>query len=136
MQRALKPSPSRGGLGGDGVLFEPSACNGSFLLSLSNTIPNPVLPLKGRDESRARCALAAMFALCILFLSGCARDAGNGTTLKFWTIGREGEVVAQLLPEFERAHPGVHVQVQQIPLTAAHEKLLTAFAGDALPDLC
>ncbi len=136
MQRALKPSPSRGGLGGDGVLFERSACNGSFLLSLSNTIPNPVLPLKGRDESRARCALAAMFALCILFLSGCASDAGNGTTLKFWTIGREGEVVAQSLPEFERAHPGVHVQVQQIPLTAAHEKLLTAFAGDALPDLC
>ena len=72
----------------------------------------------------------------MLFLSGCANDASDGTTLKFWTIGREGEVVAQLLPEFERAHPGVHIQVQQIPLTAAHEKLLTAFAGDALPDIC
>ncbi|HZX90798.1 MAG TPA: extracellular solute-binding protein, partial [Rudaea sp.] len=72
----------------------------------------------------------------MLFLSGCGRGASDGTTLKFWTIGREGEVVAQLLPEFERAHPGVHVQVQQIPLTAAHEKLLTAFAGDALPDIC
>jgi multiple sugar transport system substrate-binding protein len=51
-------------------------------------------------------------------------------------MGREGEVVAQLLPEFERAHPGVKIKVQQLPWTAAHEKLLTAFAGDATPDLC
>jgi multiple sugar transport system substrate-binding protein len=76
--------------------------------------------------------LSAAFAL---ILSACAHDSGT-TTLKFWTIGREGEVVAQLLPEFERAHPGVRIEIQQIPLTAAHEKLLTAFAGDALPDLC
>jgi multiple sugar transport system substrate-binding protein len=51
-------------------------------------------------------------------------------------MGREGEVVAELLPEFERAHPGIRVKVQQLPWTAAHEKLLTAFAGDATPDLC
>jgi multiple sugar transport system substrate-binding protein len=51
-------------------------------------------------------------------------------------MGREGEVVAQLVAEFERAHPGVHVQVQQLPWSAAHEKLLTAFAGDVTPDLC
>jgi multiple sugar transport system substrate-binding protein len=51
-------------------------------------------------------------------------------------MGREGEVVAQLLPEFERANPGIKIRVQQLPWTAAHEKLLTAFAGDATPDLC
>ena len=51
-------------------------------------------------------------------------------------MGREGEVVAQLLPEFERTHPGIRVEVQQLPWTAAHEKLLTAFAGDATPDIC
>lgn len=51
-------------------------------------------------------------------------------------MGREGEVVVQLLPEFERAHPGLKIKVQQLPWTAAHEKLLTAFAGDATPDLC
>jgi multiple sugar transport system substrate-binding protein len=45
-------------------------------------------------------------------------------------------VIAQLLPEFERANPGIRVSVQNLPWTAAHEKLLTAFAGDALPDLC
>ena len=70
-----------------------------------------------------------------MVLAACA-PASNPTTLKFWTFGREGEVVGELLEEFERAHPGVHVEVQNIPLTAAHEKLLTAFAGDALPDLC
>ena len=37
---------------------------------------------------------------------------------------------------FERAIPASSVRVQQLPWTAAHEKLLTAFAGDALPDLC
>ena len=55
--------------------------------------------------------------------------------IRFWTIGREGEVVGELLRDFERAHPGIRVDVQQMPLTAAHEKLLTAFAGDALPDI-
>ena len=38
-------------------------------------------------------------------------------------------------PEFERLNPGIAVSVQQIPWTAAHEKLLTAFAGDATPDV-
>jgi len=51
-------------------------------------------------------------------------------------MGREGEVVAELLPDFHRAHPDIRVEVQQLPWTAAHEKLLTAFAGDASPDLC
>jgi multiple sugar transport system substrate-binding protein len=50
-------------------------------------------------------------------------------------MGREGEVVQQLLPEFERRHPDIRVRVQQIPWSAAHEKLLTAYAGDAMPDI-
>jgi multiple sugar transport system substrate-binding protein len=51
-------------------------------------------------------------------------------------MGREGEVVAELLPEFERTHPGIRVEAQQLPWSAAHEKLHTAFAGDATPDVC
>ena len=39
------------------------------------------------------------------------------------------EVVQRLMPEFERRHAGVRVRVQQIPWSAAHEKLLTAFVG-------
>lgn len=55
--------------------------------------------------------------------------------LELWAMGREGEVVTELMPEFERMHPGIRVEVQQIPWTAAHEKLLTAFVGDATPDV-
>lgn len=51
-------------------------------------------------------------------------------------MGREGEVLAQLLPEFTRDNPDIEVSVQQLPWRAAHEKLLTAFAGDATPDVC
>jgi multiple sugar transport system substrate-binding protein len=50
-------------------------------------------------------------------------------------MGREGEVVAELLPEFERENPGIRVRVQQIPWTAAHEKLITAHVGGSTPDL-
>ncbi|HEX4233611.1 MAG TPA: sugar ABC transporter substrate-binding protein [Caldimonas sp.] len=51
-------------------------------------------------------------------------------------MGREAEVVAALLPEFNARHPDTRVHVQQLPWTAAHEKLLTAYAGGSLPDLC
>lgn len=85
---------------------------------------------------RAAAALgAAALALCA-GLAACTSRAGDRVELHFWSMGREAEVVGQLLPDFERQNPGVHVVVQQLPWTAAHEKLLTAFAGDALPDLC
>ncbi|MES1154424.1 MAG: sugar ABC transporter substrate-binding protein, partial [Rhodanobacter sp.] len=73
-------------------------------------------------------------ALCSVLLGSCA-PAPPGHELTFWTIGREGEAIMQLLPAFERAHPDIRVKVQQLPLTAAHQKLLTAFAGNSTPDL-
>ena len=50
-------------------------------------------------------------------------------------MGAEGEVVQKMIPEFQRRHPNIRVRVQQMPWTAAHEKLLTGFVGDATPDL-
>ena len=50
-------------------------------------------------------------------------------------MGREGEVAAELLAGFHEENPGVHVRVDQLPWSAAHEKVLTAFAGDATPDV-
>lgn len=71
-----------------------------------------------------------------LALAGCSDASATETVeLRFWGMGREGEVVAQLMPEFERRNPGIRVRVQQIPWTAAHEKLLTAFVGEATPDV-
>ncbi|MEO8804831.1 MAG: sugar ABC transporter substrate-binding protein [Burkholderiaceae bacterium] len=68
--------------------------------------------------------------------AGCGRRDDASGPLHFWVMGREAEVVTELLPEFSARHPGVQVRVQQLPWTAAHEKLLTAYAGGSLPDLC
>lgn len=86
--------------------------------------------------SRAGAALPAVFALAAAALAAlpACRD-GGGTTVRFWAMGREGEVVAGLLADFEREHPGIRIDVQQLPWMSAHEKLLTAYVGDALPDL-
>ncbi len=65
---------------------------------------------------------------------GCGKQS-ESATLRFWAFGREGEVVQELVRGFEREHPGVRVRVQQIPWTAAHEKLLTAIVGRATPDV-
>lgn len=83
---------------------------------------------------RIASVVASMAALAIA-CAPASRDAGSGVTLRFWAFGREGEVVQSLMPEFERRNPGVHVRVQQIPWTAAHEKLLTAYVGRATPDV-
>ncbi|HEX7880090.1 MAG TPA: sugar ABC transporter substrate-binding protein [Candidatus Eisenbacteria bacterium] len=71
----------------------------------------------------------------LLLLAGCASKPDRTVTLRFWGMGREGEVVSELVPEFERRHPGVRIEVQQIPWSAAHEKLLTGYVGRSMPDL-
>lgn len=81
-----------------------------------------------------RVSIALLLSLAAL-LSSCTQRQQQGVVLKFWAMGREGEVVTALIPEFERTHPGVRVEVQQLPWTAAHEKLLTAFAGEVMPDV-
>ncbi|HEX7183324.1 MAG TPA: sugar ABC transporter substrate-binding protein [Thermoanaerobaculia bacterium] len=79
-----------------------------------------------------------LLALPLLAATACGACEGGRadarTTVRFWAFGREGEVVRELVPDFEKRHPGIRVEVQQIPWTAAHEKLLTAFVGDATPD--
>lgn len=77
-----------------------------------------------------RCAAGAAAAVA---LPGCSRHEAG--TLRFWAMGREGEVVAELLAGFGSENPGIRVHIEQLPWSAAHEKLLTAFAGDATPDI-
>lgn len=75
------------------------------------------------------CLLAC---LSLFACSGAQNAASN--TITFWGLGHEGEVVSQLMPEFQR-RTGIHVRVQQIPWSAAHEKLLTGFVGETTPDV-
>src|SRR5438270_642965 len=72
----------------------------------------------------------------LLWAAGCGSPGSEQRVVTVWAMGREGEVVGDLLPQFVRAHPDIVVRVQQLPWYAAHEKLLTAFAGDATPDVC
>ncbi len=83
-----------------------------------------------------RSAGLLLMIAAVSLVAACGASSRDVTVVRFWAMGREGEVVAELLPEFERDHPGVRVDVQSLPWTAAHEKLLTAFAGDATPDVC
>ncbi len=78
-------------------------------------------------------SLAAGLLMAAATASGCG--GGRGEAVRLWAFGREGEVVRELVPELERRHPGLRVEVQQIPWTAAHEKLLTAFVGREMPDV-
>ena len=92
-------------------------------------------PVSSSRTRRSRAGILVVIAALSLGV-GCSAAASGETVLRFWAMGREGEVVARLLPDFERENPGIRVKVQQLPWTAAHEKLLTAFAGDATPDVC
>jgi multiple sugar transport system substrate-binding protein len=84
-------------------------------------------------------AMAATLLLAAaLALLGCGPSAGDAappaTRVEFWAMGAEAEAARALVPAFERRHPGIRVRVQAVPWSAAHEKLLTAFVGDSLPD--
>ena len=72
-------------------------------------------------------------AVATLGLPACSRRSGG--PLRLWAMGREGEVVNELLLGFSRERPDIQVKVEKLPWSAAHEKLLTAFAGDATPDI-
>jgi len=78
-------------------------------------------------------ALAA--GLLLAAAAACTRGADPSDPVRLWAFGREGEVVRELVGELERRHPGLKVEVQQIPWTAAHEKLLTGFVGREMPDV-
>lgn len=78
----------------------------------------------------------AILAALAFPVAGCNRSPDTRTEIVFWAFGAEGEHVQALIPGFEARNPDLRVKVQMIPWTAAHEKVLTAFAGDATPDLC
>lgn len=78
----------------------------------------------------------AILCFAVSFAIGCTAADNSRTTLNFWAIGSEVEKIGELFDEFKRQNPDIDLRVQQIPWLAAHEKLLTAFAGDATPDVC
>jgi multiple sugar transport system substrate-binding protein len=92
--------------------------------------------VRGREGARSFRVSASprhCVVLASLLMAACA--SRDPDTLRFWAFGREGEVVQELVRDFVREYPGTPVRVQQMPWSAAHEKLLTAIVGRATPDL-
>ncbi|WP_161792403.1 extracellular solute-binding protein [Croceibacterium mercuriale] len=82
------------------------------------------------DAFSRRAVLAASLALAG---SGCVPRADAGA-VRLWAMSYEGDYSPMLMPVFTR-QTGIDVDVQSLPWTAAHEKLLTAHAGGAMPDV-
>ncbi len=82
------------------------------------------MPLTRDPTSRrAEAALVAIAALACALVTACTRERGASAPLELWALGREGEIVAQMIPDFERAPPGTRVHQQPIPWSAAPEKI-------------
>jgi len=63
-----------------------------------------------------------------------AREPLQGE-ITVWGMGAEGAALSLLSQGFERENPGVRVRTQAIPWAAAHDRLLTAVAGNVTPDV-
>jgi len=80
--------------------------------------------------------LFVILPVFILGLSACPSGRESATVIEFWAMGVEAQHLGQLTSGFEKENPGLRVHIQAIPWSAAHEKLLTAYAGRSTPDLC
>jgi len=80
---------------------------------------------------RRRFAQALAVAMAVT-PTACARPS---EPLRVWAMGVEGEALRHFVDGFRDAHPDIALRVQALPWAAAHEKLLTAFAADNLPDV-
>jgi multiple sugar transport system substrate-binding protein len=69
-----------------------------------------------------------------LGLAGCGGALPGPEPLRMWAMSWEGDYSPLLMPAFT-ARTGLPVEVQSLPTTASHEKLLIASAGGALPDV-
>lgn len=75
-------------------------------------------------------------ALSLSLTISCASERqATQETILFWAMGHEGELARDLVLEFERLHPEYRVVVEQIPWSAAHEKLVTSVVGRVTPDV-
>ncbi len=89
------------------------------------------------DNSRSQRAIVMSLMVMLVFVVfGCSRRNEGLTKITFWAMGSEGEHLGSLIKEFERENPGIYVDLQVVPWGSAHDKLLTAFAGNATPDMC
>jgi multiple sugar transport system substrate-binding protein len=103
--------------------------------------------MKRSLTTRLAVITATALALTVAGCSASPADTGEGTaenpvTITFWgAYGNGGNSTQQdalnneLIPAFEKAHPGIKVQYVDVAYDALLQKLTTSAAGDQLPDL-
>jgi multiple sugar transport system substrate-binding protein len=91
-----------------------------------------------------RSAWLSAVACILVVLAGCGGDDGssaggeNGKAsgeVTVWAMGTEGEKLSVLAKDFMRTNPDVKVKVTPIAWAVAHDKLITAVAGNKTPDI-
>ena len=92
-----------------------------------------------------RSAWLSAVACVLVVLAGCGGDdgssaagGGNGKAsgeVTVWAMGTEGEKLSVLAKDFMRTNPDVKVKVTPIAWDVAHDKLITAVAGNKTPDI-
>jgi len=105
--------------------FNRSDCG--FRINIQSKIENPKLFIY---------IAVAISILLIILVAGCRSSSTPDIVITFWAMGTEGEQADTFLREFEKLHPGVRVELQTIPWSSAHDKLITAYAGRSTPDVC
>lgn len=88
-----------------------------------------------------------LLALALL-LTACGRSAETGAeqakdvatdkaggAITVWAIGEEGKALGAFAKDFEAANPGVKVTVTPMGWDVAHDKITSAIAGNATPDV-
>jgi len=82
-----------------------------------------------------RALAATIAAFCLIG----AAHAADPVTLHFWVAWdpqmADGIAAKQQIADYEKSHPGITIDVQNITYDALHSKLLTALAGGDAPDL-
>lgn len=78
---------------------------------------------------------AALTFVLIVVLTGCGQKSGVTLKISSWGDVQENAILADLISAFEKANPGVHVDLQRTPHDEYLTKLMTRIAGGDAPDV-
>ncbi len=88
--------------------------------------------LRGARVRRFRSWLILSIAL-VLLSYGCGQE--KGVKLTFWQFW-PSDIITPIIEEFEKANPGVKVDMQQLTWQNGFEKIVAAVSSGTQPDLC
>ncbi len=82
-----------------------------------------------------RCGRLLVFALALALAASSCGEKDDRPTIRFWQFW-DNAVIEPMIEEFEAAHPGVRVEVEQLTWKSGLEKIQAALAAGTQPDLC